>query len=287
MHNRLRRGAWVAASVAALASVAAAPASRSAQAIDSAPAAGRCSKATAVQVVRELHLEAEPGSKYPVAQVLCGAFLGPGVEAMVASITIPSCGHTGDWVVFRHEGAKWRLVFQSHNGAELAAVGTDIKETQQVLRPSDAHCFPTGGTRSRVWHWNGSRFTSTAWKYSKKPAKPTARATKLNYFESPSHNIWCSSGDEGLAYCATKTPPRSATLELDGTLTICGRRRCSGPAKFGGDPVLGYGRVNEQGGFRCKSETTGMTCTVMLHGQGFAHGKGFRISKDGVRRVGG
>ena len=277
----------MAAGLAVLAAVAIALGSQSAGAVGSAPAAGHCSKPAAVQIVRELHLEAEPGSKYPVAQVLCGAFLGPGVEAMASSIAIPSCGRTGDWLVFRYEGDNWRLVFQSHNGADLTAVGTDIKETQQVLRPTDSHCFPTGGTRSRVWHWNGSRFTSTAWKYSKKHAQRKARATKLHYFESPSHNIWCSSGDEGLAYCATKTPPRSATLEHDGTLTICARRRCSGPARFGGDPVVGYGRVNEQGGFRCKSEMAGMTCTVMLRGQGFAFGKGFRISRDGVRRVGG
>ena len=62
--------------------------------------------------------------------------------------------------------------------------------------------------------------------------------------------------------------------------------RCSGPGKFGGDPVLAYGRVNEQGGFRCKSGTTAMTCTVMLRGQGFAFGKGFRISRSGVTRIG-
>ena len=52
-----------------------------------------------------------------------------------------------------------------------------------------------------------------------------------------------------------------------------------------GDPVLGYGRVNEQGGFRCTSRVTGMTCTVMLAGQkGF--GKGFRIARSGVTRIG-
>jgi hypothetical protein len=284
LDNRLRRGARTAASLAFLAAVAVAPAFKSAEAVGSAKAQGHCTRTAAVQVVRELRLEADPGSRSPVGQVLCGAFLGSGVEAMVASITIPSCGRTGDWVVFRHEGGKWQLVFRSRNGADLAAVGTGIKETQQVLRPSDAHCFPTGGTRSRVWRWNGSRFTTTAWKYSKPVAERAARPFRLHYFESPTHNIWCSSGDEGQAYCATKTPPRSVALELDGTLTICTRRRCRGPARFGGDRVLAYGRANEQGGFRCKSDMAGITCTVLLRTAGT--GKGFRINRSGIHRVG-
>lgn len=203
---------------------------------------------------------------------------------MAASISIPSCGRTGDWLVFRYEGAKWRRVFESHNGADLIAVGSDIKETQNVLRPSDAHCFPTGGTRSRVWHWNGSRFASTAWKYSKPAAQRRALPSKLFYFESPSHNIWCSSGDEGQAYCITNRPRRSVNLDLKGTLTICAAG-CGGPNFGAGDPVLGYGQVNEQGGFRCTSRLTGMTCTVMLAGQK-GYGKGFQISKSGVVRVG-
>ena len=280
MQQQLRRMV-VAASVAALTSVTAAPVSRSAE---SGSTAGHCSKAAAVRIVRALDLQAEPGSTSPVAQVLCGAFLGPGVEAMVASVSIPSCGRTGNWLVFRYERGDWRRVFESHNGADLAAVGSDIRETQNVLRPSDAHCFPTGGTRSRVWHWNGSRFTGTAWKYSKTPAQRKAVPSKLFYFESPSHNIWCSSGDEGQAYCITNQPRRSVNLDLNGTLTICASG-CRGPNFGAGDPVLGYGQVNEQGGFRCTSRLTGMTCTVMLAGQkGF--GKGFRISKSGVTRVG-
>jgi hypothetical protein len=254
---------------------------------ESATAAGNCSRQAADQILRELHLEANPGDLHPAAQVLCGEFFGPGVEAMVASVRIPSCGRTGNWLVFRYEEGRWQRVFESHNGADLTVAGTGIKETQYVLRPGDTHCFPTGGTRSRVWHWNGSRFTSTAWKYSKPQAKRKALPTKLFYFESPSHNIWCDSGDEGQAYCATKTPASSANLKLDGTLRMCAHRRCGGPATFGaGDPVLAYGRVNEQGGFRCKSEVSGMTCTVILRGERFGFGKGFRISRSGVTRVG-
>ncbi len=194
----------MAATIAALATLAASPASRSADSSGASLAADHCSKAAAVQMARKLDL-AEPGIANPVAQVLCGSFLGPGVEAMAASISIPSCGRTGDWLVFRYQSGSWQRVFESHNGAELAAVGSDIKETQNVLRASDAHCFPTGGTRARVWHWNGSRFTSTAWRYSK-PAAQRAPVSKLTYFDSPSHNIWCDSGDEDEAYCKDQHP---------------------------------------------------------------------------------
>lgn len=280
LRKQLRR-LGLAATLALLATLAASSVSRSA---GSSSAAGHCTRAAADQIVLELDLQAEPGWKHPVAQVLCGAFLGPGVEAMAASVAIPSCGRTGNWLVFRYQDSRWRQVFESHNGAELVAVGTDIKETQNVLRPSDRHCFPTGGTRSRVWHWNGSRFTSTAWKYTKTPAQRAAKPSKMHYFDSPSHNIRCSSGDEGQAYCATNVPRRSVNLSLDGTVDICASR-CSTVGFGTGSSVLGYGQVNEQGGFRCKSEVAGMTCTVMLAGQK-GLGKGFRISRSGIVRVG-
>ena len=139
---------------------------------------GHCSRQAADQVVLRLHLEADPGDQTPTAQVLCGVLLlGPGVEAMAASVAVPGCGMTGDWIVLRYQGGSWQLVFESHNGAVIAAVGSDVKETQNVLRPSDPHCFPTGGTRSRVWHWNGSRLVSNGpWRYSKPQAKAPVEA---------------------------------------------------------------------------------------------------------------
>ena len=151
-------------------------------------AAGHCTRAAADQIVLELDLQAEPGWKHPVAQVLCGAFLGPGVGAMAASVAIPSCGRTGNWLVFRYQDSRWRQVFESHNGAELVAVGTDIKETQNVLRPERPALLSTSpvGMWSRVWHSGRSRFTSTAWRYTKTAAERAAKPLKLFYFYSPS-----------------------------------------------------------------------------------------------------
>jgi hypothetical protein len=247
---------------------------------------GDCSRAAARDLVERLHLgnAGDPNLSDPVGQVLCGAFVGPGSQAMVVSLAIPSCGRTAGWVVFRWTGDAWQLVLTRNNGADLAAVGSDIKETQNVLRPSDAHCFPTGGTRSRVWHWNGTRFTSTSWKYSK-PLKPKSRIVQLYYIRSPSHNLWCDVGDEGQAFCVSRSRPHTATLTLGGRVKICSGAGCfRNPNVFkSGTPVLAYGEVDEQAGFRCRSETKGITCTVRA---GKARGKGFLINAAGVTRVG-
>jgi hypothetical protein len=59
--------------------------------------------------------------------------------------------------------------------------------------------------------------------------------------------------------------PHSVTLKLDGTATICNGPRCVSTKKLfsSGTPVLAYGQQDEQAGFRCTSETTGITCTVI------------------------
>ena len=89
---------------------------------------------------------------------------------------------------------RWDLAARltRNNGAVLDAVGSGIRETHFVLRPGDAHCFPTGGTRSRTWRWNGTRFTSGAWKQSK-PASPGTLSISppSGYLKTPSGNIVC------------------------------------------------------------------------------------------------
>jgi sugar lactone lactonase YvrE len=125
---------------------------------------GRCSKATATRLFLRLRLGNAGYMPHPVFQVLCGAFLGKGSRAMVASEAIPSCGLTAGWDVFVYSGGAWHIVLHRINGALLKRVGTGIRETMFILRPHDAHCFPTGGSRSRVWHWTGSGWAHTAWK---------------------------------------------------------------------------------------------------------------------------
>jgi hypothetical protein len=247
-----------------------------------APTQAGCSRATALEVAKPLFVWGN-NVRTPIGQVLCGPFAGPGSTAMAVTLVAPTCWPRQGWAVYRFVDGAWQLVLSRPYVFifQLDAVGGDIRETAPVFRPGDARCTPSGGKKARLWHWSGSRFTAGPWKTSGTPVP-----SKLHYFESPSHNIWCSSGDEGRAYCATHVPAHSAELQLNGRLTVCARRRCGGPARWGHDPVLAYGQVNSQGGFRCKSETAGMTCTVMLRGRGFAFGKGFRISRSGVVRFG-
>jgi hypothetical protein len=287
--RKLRRRAEATAGFALLAAIAVVLVAQPASANRSAVSAGNCSRAAADQAILAAHREANPGDKHPAAQVLCNVpVFGAGVDAMVASVRIPSCGRTGDWLVWRFDSGKWQQVFESLNGADLVAVGAGIKETQFVLRPGDAHCFPTGGTRSRVWHWNGTKMVSGAWRYSKPAAKRGTKPSKLFYFVSPSRNIYCATGDEDIAYCSSRSPRQWVELRLNGRMRSCVRPGCyhGSPPKVSGVAVLAYGRINEQGGFRCKSQMSGMTCTIILRGSHFAYGKGFKISRSGVARVG-
>jgi hypothetical protein len=248
-----------------------------------APATQHCTRAAADQAILAAHREAEPGDRHPALHLLCGAFTGPGVEAMAASVRIPSCGLTGDWLVWRYTGGRWRQVFESGNGVVgLVAVGNDIKETQNVLRPTDAHCFPTGGTRSQVWHWNGSRFVGGGWKYSKQEPKPKPKPQHDVVFYTPSRNLSCEMADgaAGLlphVFCQSIKSPHAVTMKASGSLKICRGPQC--PVNYGEGTklqLLGYGRSLTVGRFSCRSETTGVFCMVT------ALARGFTIDRDGV-----
>ena len=237
-------------------------------------ASGQCSKAEAIAAVKQLGLR-DVSPTYPVHRVLCGAFTGAGSQTMVASISGPNNVGMLYWAVFRWSGSEWQFLMKQRHAAVLTAAGSDIREAVDIYRAGDSRCCPSGGTKTRVWHWNGSRFV----------AGREQSTTHLFYFQSPSGNITCSSGDEGLASCVSRRRPQSATLRLTGAVTICRGSRCVGNAAARPTlPVVGYGQSNEQGGFRCQSKLTGMTCTVILRGKGY--GKGFVINRDGVRRVG-
>ena len=268
-----------------------------------AAASGSCSMAEATRVVRRLHLgnADDPDVAKPAAQVLCGAFLGPGSEAMVASLAIPSCGRTGGWVVFRRSGATWQIVMERNNGADLDTAGTGIRETQFVLRPGDAHCFPTGGTRSRTWRWNGARFLSSPWIYSKPRAgtAPQPSASTYGFFQTPSRNILC-----GYSYgvsranlgCVVKSGlkpqplPTRAGCSPPGTVALrpTGRpfvtdETCPGEdapetpyVGSGIAKVLPYGTTWSGGGLRCTSAETGLTCRNRS-------GHGFFLSRENWR----
>jgi sugar lactone lactonase YvrE len=109
-------------------------------------------------------------------------------------------------------------------------------------------------------------------------------ATASAKFYSPGHNLSCGMADgPGRAAvrvkCQSRKLPHSVSMGLDGRLKICRGARClSNPGA--NTPTLGYGRQIAVGRFRCRSQPSGVRCTVIRSG------KGFLIDKKGVRRVG-
>ena len=91
--------------------------------------------------------------------------MGPGSQTMVALLASGGASNPfGGWAVFRLAGGTWQLVMEHAGGGRITAAGPDIRETVSVMREGDSHCCPTGGTKARLWHWNGTRFTAGPWK---------------------------------------------------------------------------------------------------------------------------
>ncbi|ORB76157.1 hypothetical protein BST44_01100 [Mycobacterium scrofulaceum] len=114
---------------------------------------------------------------------------------------------------------------------------------------------------------------------------PPAAAGPDNYvaFLSPSRNISCEidyqrRGIPDSAFCFSIVPPQSVTMDPAGALSRCAGESClANPPE--GTPTLGYGEAKGAGPFTCRSETAGVTCTVVS-------GRGFTISNSGITAVG-
>jgi hypothetical protein len=132
---------------------------------------GACGLATADRLVESAHLGNAGTVQQPVAQVLCGAFLGPGSSAMVVSLSTPGCGTSIGWVLYAQTAAGWRKRYQNNSGAFFAKAGMRLRAWQGVLAANDPHCFPSSW-RSRLWHWNGSRMVPAPWHKSGPPPNP-------------------------------------------------------------------------------------------------------------------
>ena len=261
-----------------------------------APISSRCSKATARQLVLRLGLSLNDPSSEPVGEVVCGAFAGPGSNTMVVVLA----GPTGplDWLVFRRTGDTWQLLMRQGAGASITAAGADIRQTISIYRPGDSRCCPSGGTKSRLWHWNGSRFVAGPWSEGK-PASPT-RAEQSGFFKTPSGNIVCqylvgpSVAFGGVVACAIKSGlkpalPREACnigsyasdrLILDARGPVSAPPCANDPSALVGESkarVLGYGKTWSGGGINCKSTFAGLTCRNKS-------GRGFFLSRESWRR---
>ena len=238
-----------------------------------------CSARAADELVKRLGLS-DPEVTNPVFKVLCGDFTGPGSQTMVASLSGP--GNTGmiDWVVFRSLGGDWQFLMKRHQAAVLTAAGSDIREKVSIFRPGDSRCCPSGGTKARIWNWDGSSLVAGPWKQVTK-GKPKAAS---GFFKTPSGNIVCfySPGPKDMPQwflgCGIKSglkpaPPRRVCKEGGYAgdrveLFATGRVRvpsCAGdPGAFVGllvARVLRYGKTWSGGGLRCVSAFKGLTCS--------------------------
>jgi hypothetical protein len=242
----------------------------------SSTAAGDCSKAEALAAVKRLGL-GQPEVTNPVHKVLCGAFAGPASKTMVVSLMGAGSAGMLDWVVFSWTGSEWQLLLKRHQAALLSAAGSDIRETVFIFRPGDSRCCPSGGTKARIWHWNGASFAAGRWKQVKPPKQ------REGYFKTPSGNIVCyhSPGpvDRPVPFlgCGIKSglkpaPPRRPCSEggyAGDRVTMTATGRVEVPA-CAGDPgamvgastaqVLGYGETWSGGGISCRSTFAGLTC---------------------------
>ncbi len=109
---------------------------------------------------------------------------------MVVSLTRETCLPNLGWAVLRFAGGDWRLVMKRDGFATVSKVGASIREEVPIFRQGDSPCNPTGGTKTRTWRWNGSRFVASAWKKDTKGAVTTPTGTS-GYFKTPSGNIQC------------------------------------------------------------------------------------------------
>lgn len=294
--GRHRQGALVALLVAAAVGIGCAQDARAQSRVP-------CTEPAALAAATPLHLIGDPQIAHPVS-VLCGEFLGSGSHAMVVTINRGVCAPNFGWVVFRDAGGVWQLLTPpghvDHVVWPMTAVGHDIRERWQVYRRGDGPCAPSGGTRSRLWHWDGTRLIAGRAKRIANPlggdaGKPAARAP--GYFKMPSGNIICYSGagSHALVECGVRSGLKPAVpahrcrvgdpvhdrivLPRSGRASV---PRCAGdPGPFVGyhehPRTLGYGTRWRNAGLRCKSAKRGLTCRNRS-------GHGFFLSRDRWRR---
>jgi hypothetical protein len=255
--------------------------------------AADCTEAAAIAAATPLGFVSNPQLEHPVT-VLCGAFLGPGSNAMAVTFNNGSCIPDTGWAVFRDEGGTWRLLDPPGQVKDvilpLTAVGNDIREEYGVYHDGDSPCQPSGGTRARLWHWDGSKLVAGKSTQVQAPAGGGGgSAGTVVVFKSPTRNLSCEMNEHrqgvgSFVYCQSFDRPHSVKLTPNGRVTICRDRRRGAPHCLGDPgehtPILRYGKQKTLGRFRCRSRHDGITCTVISSGQGF------RISSSGVKRVG-
>ena len=247
-----------------------------------ASAGSACSEAEAHAVARQ-HKLGDSSLDYPVAQVLCGPFAGPDSNVMAFSLHYYGCIAVSGFVVARFTGGDWQLLVAQKfvPFISLSVAGTDIREKVSVLRAGDGRCVPSGGERTRLWHWNGSKLVAGAWKQTSPAKQPD-----FGGFRTPSGNIFCNNayGEHAnhrvyFLQCGIKSglkppPPRKGphcTRALWVSMVGSGHAAWSGSTCPGHDEAQGpifelakqmlrYGQHWSWRGMSCSSAFKGLTC---------------------------
>lgn len=222
---------------------------------------------------------------------LCGEFLGPGIEAMVARAIPATCGGYAGWAVFRREAdGSWRLVWRYRNGqTDLVAVGNDLEETHRILGRNSARCAGKTATKTRIWHWNGQTFETGPWSVHPLGTHPSF----VVEFGSRSA-LLCSIGDvpepKPGASCESNKIKRGrqykvrAELKPSGQVKICKKYGAGSCGSFACGCTEDLVRIapGEQvvvGRFTCFVLPNAVQCTI-------AGGTGFQMSRKKVVRLG-
>jgi hypothetical protein len=251
-----------------------------------------CDAATATPLVQELDTNPRV-----VWAVHCGAFLGPGSEAMIVVISSQGgCHSVMGWRAFARAGGGWQAVGGFNAASDVRVEATTVVEWRQIHRRGDwLFCGgPTGGEQERSWTWNGAALAPGAWAQTV-PAQPKgevyfAPRDRTKYvgvmFYAARLPVLCLMLDGTLSYvsCQYRREPFSRVkMSPSGRLRTCeGSRRCAPLGDPGIDdlaPPLKRNRSVAIGRFRCRAEPTKMRCVVI------ETGKGFVLDRRGPRAV--
>jgi hypothetical protein len=229
-------------------------------------AAADCSKTAVRQAAAQAGV-ANPDFPSEVIGGVCGAFLGPGSRAMGVVLRAQQCAPNRIWTVLGFTGGAWHHVTGPWDRGPridgLRKAGDDIREEQPVFRRADDGCVPTGGSRARLWHWDGTRLKAGAFHRARRP-DPRPRA-----FRVFGGALACSMRDDHHArrvLCGGR--PFGVRLDAAGGATRC---HCARPRAT---RTLHAARV---GRFSCDATATTLSCE-------FA-GRGFALTAAGRLRI--
>jgi hypothetical protein len=240
-----------------------------------------CSRAKAKRLVNQDRLNPF-FLPQPVVQLICGPFTGRRSRGMLVTIGAATCWSPQQWAVFRFTGGAWRLVADKHGFIvpPVRASGGNLIVTSPVRRPGDSRCNPTGGTLTKTWHWNGSRFVVVATKRTPQPIHVIEF-----YARTPGLKVGCEiddstvvNGGKVICYAYSSTVARAAVLNGTGQVAVCTQpiQGTTDPCQLGnlGAPIPTYnvGKSIALGGYRCQVLQAGLQCTVIASGKGFLFG---------------